>query len=184
MVILMNNKININTWKEFLLKDLFIIERSKNITLEAAEESLGNEIPYITRTEYNNGVNFFVSKDNFKIEKGNCITIGGEGANVFYQPFDFISGNNITKIYHSKLNENIGLFIVSILNLEKYRYSYNRAWNKKFIENTKINLPVDSQGNPDWQFMEEYIRELREREREFWTCSIIQLNKNKENWLY
>ncbi|MBR3140040.1 MAG: restriction endonuclease subunit S [Methanobrevibacter sp.] len=111
----------------FTLKDIFTIKKAKNITLDMAKESLGNEIPYITRTKFNNGANFFVQKENFKIEKGNCITIGGEGANVFYQPFDFISGNNTTKLYHDKLNENSGLFIISILNLEKYRYSYNRA---------------------------------------------------------
>lgn len=160
------NKLDTKNWKWFKIGDLFEVEKSKNITFETAEESLGNEIPYITRTENNNGVNFFVIKNDFDVEKGNCITIGGEGANVFYQPLDFISGNNITKIYHSELNEDNGLFITSILNLEKYRYSYNRAFNKTCVENTKIKLPIDSYNKPDWKYMENYIKELRKKERE------------------
>ena len=52
------------------------------------------------------------------------------------------------------------------MNLEKYRYIYNRAFNKNCIENTKIKLPVDKEGNPNWVYMENYIKQLKERERE------------------
>lgn len=176
------NSLKIDEWKEFKLKDIFRIEKSKNIVLEMAEENIGNEIPYITRTEYNNGVNFLVKKKNFKLEKGNCITIGGEGANVYYQPFDFISGNNINKIYSDFLNEYNALFIVTILSKEKYRYSYNRAFNKTCIENTKIFLPADQNGNPDWKYMESYIKVLRERERDCWIGSTINSWKEWIDW--
>ena len=177
--------LKIDEWKEFKIKDIFRIEKSKNIVLEMAEENIGNEIPYITRTEYNNGVNFLVKKKNFKLEKGNCITIGGEGANVYYQPFDFISGNNINKIYSDFLNEYNALFIVTILSKEKYRYSYNRAFNKTCIENTKIFLPailVNKKWVPDWEYMENYIKALREREREWWIGSTINSWKEWINW--
>ncbi|MDE6429174.1 MAG: restriction endonuclease subunit S [Malacoplasma sp.] len=184
----MNNKIDTSNWKEFKLGNIFKIEKSKNIVNEVAEESKGNDLPYITRTEFNNGVKFFVNSEDFlKKEKGNCITIGGEGANVYYQSTNFISGNNINKLYSDKLNENTALFIVSIINLEKYRYSYNRAFNKKCIENTIIKLPVDNEGNPDWKYMENYIKSLREREREIDELSQSFLEKNTldfdtKNW--
>lgn len=179
----MNNKIDTTNWKEFKLGNIFKIEKSKNIIGEIAEESRGNDIPYITRTEYDNGVKFFVKSEDFlKKEKGNCITIGGEGANVYYQPNDFISGNNINKLYSDKLNENTALFIVSLINLEKYRYSYNRAFNKKCIENTIIKLPSDSNGNPDWEYMENYIKSLRERERDWWIISTIFRKKYSRFW--
>ena len=166
----MVNIINHKEWKYFKIKDVFKVEKSKNIVNEIALENIGGKVPYITRTEYNNGIMFFVNNLNFKLENGNCITIGGEGANCFYQPNDFISGNNITKIYNSKLNEENGIFIVTLLNLEKYRYSYNRAFNKNNVENTMIKLPIDDNCNPDWKFMENYIKSLKEREREYWIC--------------
>ncbi|WP_031489289.1 restriction endonuclease subunit S [Ureaplasma canigenitalium] len=168
-----------NNWRFFELKELFTIERSKNVTIEDAKDFIGYTIPYITRTENDNGTNFFISDDGeFPLEKGNCITIGGEGAQIFYQPIDFITGNNITKLYNIHLNENIALFIVSVLRLEKFRYSYNRPFNQDFIKKTKIKLPaLIREGNiiPDWDYMDKYIRELREREREreLWNFSIL-----------
>ena len=166
MVILMNN-IDVKKWKEFKIKELFDVVKTKNVTQEDIEYFIGDEIPYVTRTSLNNGVNCFIQKNNkFKLEKGNCITIGGEGAVINYQPNSFITGNNITAIYNPYLNENIGLFIVSILKLEQFKYSYNRAYNQKQVRETIIKLPAASTGEPDWQFMEDYIKSLKERERE------------------
>lgn len=165
------NNLKIAEWKEFYLKDLFQVEKSQNITIEIAEEFKTKEgIPYITRTEYNNGVNFFVKSENFNLEKGNCITIGGEGANVYYQPQDFISGNNINKLYTLNLNQNQALFLITILTLEKYRYSYNRAFNQNCILKTKIKLPADQNGQPDWKWMESYIKQL-------WNQEKVRINK-------
>lgn len=172
MVLQMNN-LETSEWKYFKLIDLFRIERARNVKSEDAKEEEGKIVPYIVRSSLNNGLSFHVKENKFPVEKGNCITIAGEGASIFYQDRDFISGNNIHKLYSNFLNENIGLFIVSILNLEKYRYSYNRAFNKSCLEKTNIKLPVNKDGNPDWSYMENYIIKLREREREFWACSKI-----------
>ena len=176
------NNIDTSKWQWFRIGDIFKVEKSQNIKKDDAEEIMGGNVPYITRTEFNNGCNFFVEQKNIKTQIGNCITIGGEGANVFYQPINFITGNNITKIYNKNLNENNGLFIVSILNLEKYRYSYNRAFNQKNIINTYIKLPSKN-NEPDWEYMEQYIKSLREREREFSTCWILfTIRKEISTW--
>ena len=50
--------LKIHKWKQFVLKDIFKVEKSKNIVSEIAEENIGNEIPYVTRTEHNNGAVF------------------------------------------------------------------------------------------------------------------------------
>lgn len=169
-------------WKFFKISEIFKVEKSKNITKEIAEEFLGNTAPYVTRSEFNNGISFYVDAKKFNLENGNCITIGGEGACVFYQPYKFISGNNINKLYSKFLNENNALFIITILSLEKYRYSYNRAFNQNCIKETIIKLPTTSKGEPNWAWMSEYIKKLREREREreLWVFSIIHSKqKNK-----
>lgn len=161
------NNVDTSSWLFFKISDIFNVEKSKNYTIEQVMEMEGNDIPYITRTDNNNGVKVFVDRKQIhKLEKGNCIIIGGEGATVFYQPQDFISGNNITKIYNKNLNENNALFIVSILKLEKYRYSYSRAFNKLCVQNTLIKLPAKDLKTPDWEFMENYIKDIKERERE------------------
>jgi hypothetical protein len=56
------------------------------------------------------------------------------------------------------MNKYIGIFICTILNLESYRYSYGRAWNKNNVEQTIIKLPSKN-GNPDWEYMQDFIKE-------------------------
>ncbi|WCR56079.1 MAG: hypothetical protein PG979_000136 [Rickettsia asembonensis] len=47
------------------------------------------------------------------------------------------------------------MFIVTILDLERYRYSFGKKYGKNIIK-----LPATSQGTPDWEFMENYIKSL------------------------
>lgn len=56
------------------------------------------KIPYITRTEENNGINLFVNEkqgEKYKKDFGNVITIGLDTQTVFYQTTDFYTGQNI-----------------------------------------------------------------------------------------
>lgn len=186
------NNIDTSNWKYFYLKDIFKIKKTKNFTIEEANEMLGNEIPYVTRTLNNNGVMFLLENLNQKLEPGQSITIGGESASVFYQDKPFISGNNInclvlnSKFSKIKLTENIGLFFVSILKKESYRYSYNRPFNSRNILNCRIKIP-SKDNNPDWEYMDNFIKDIREREREreFRTFSKINQWKilSKQFWM-
>lgn len=42
----------------------------------------------------------------------------------------------------------------------KGKYSYGRKMRRDIISEIKIKLPVDKTGNPDWQFMKNYIKSL------------------------
>ncbi|MGM9849356.1 MAG: restriction endonuclease subunit S [Bacilli bacterium] len=117
-------------------------------------------IPHVTRTELNNSVDCFVDKTNFDcIEPGNAITIGDTTSTISYQKDEFITGDHIVVVRANWLNEYTGLFIVTLLLKEKYRYSYGRAYIMDSIKNTEIMLPVNN-GNPDWIWIEKYIKSL------------------------
>ena len=150
-------------WKWFTISELGC-KLSANKPLHKCDiiDDKQGTIPYITRTTDNNGLQSFISYEEYfnKSVKGNCITIGGEGKTPFYQPIDFCTGNNITIIRHTQMNKYVGMFLISVLNKEQFRYNYGRAWNTGRIKNTQIKLPVTPQGTPDWQFMEEYIKSL------------------------
>lgn len=60
----------------------------------------------------------------------------------------------------SKINKFTSLFLVTIFKKEMFKYSYGRSANPRHIMDTVIKLPVDNCGEPDWQFMEEYIKKL------------------------
>jgi len=59
-----------------------------------------------------------------------------------------------------EMNSYTALFLQTIINLEQFRYSYGRKFNQTRIKSTKIKLPVNAQNQPDWQFMEDYIKSL------------------------
>ena len=78
----------------------------------------------------------------------------------FYQSKPFISGVKIYTLRNENLNKYNALFISTILNKEVYRYCYGRARILDKIKEERIKLLVNSQGNPAWQFMENYIKSL------------------------
>ena len=151
--------LDISKWKPFVLKDLFEVKCSKYHDPKNYEE--GN-VPYIARTTFNNGEIKRVATDE-ELYPANCLTIGAESAKAFYQTLPFITGNKTYRIYAKQgfeLNEKIALFIATLLNKVGEKYTYSNAFVADKIENTKLYLPIDSKGNPDWQYMENYIGNL------------------------
>lgn len=166
------NNLDINNWKEFsfgeLISDIYKANAiNKDDILPA--DSKDNSIRYITRTGDDNGCELLADKtsfDNSIIEKGNAISIGDTTATCFYQEEKFIAGDHMVVVRaDSWMNPYTALFVLSILNKEQYRYSYGRAFLIDRIKATTIKLPVDEKGNPNWKFMEKYIKSLQYGDR-------------------
>lgn len=167
---LLQNKLNfnVNEWKWFVLKDWFDEPYKANAynsqdLIPCIEKDVA--IAHITRTDENNGCKDFVVNESFgSIEEPNAITIGDTTATIFYQEKEFICGDHMVILRSKYLNKYTGLFIVTMLNKERFRYNYGRAYNKGIIANTKIKLPAvkiaTNKYEPDWQFMEDYIKSL------------------------
>ena len=158
--------INIDSvkWDWFNIKDIFPrIEKCKcsNAT-ELLED--GDDIAYIGAKKSDNGVMRYVKYDETLVTEGNCIVFIGDGQGsvgyCIYQPKDFIGSTTLVAGYNSKLNQYIAQFLIAILDMERYRYSFGRKYNKAAITSTKIKLPSKSDGSPDWEFMENYIKSL------------------------
>lgn len=151
--------IPIEQWKEFKYKQLFSIERGRGPRINNAE--LG-DTPFITATESNNGLTSFV--DYPAVHKGNCITVNRNGsiAQAFYQENNFCSTEDVHIFYpkHFELTKEISFFLITLIKKEKYRFGYGRKWGIERMNNSIIKLPVDSSGNPDWLYMENFIKSL------------------------
>lgn len=154
-------KIELNTrsWKPFVYDDLFEIERGKGPRKKDLNGK-GN-IPFVTSTDQNNGWTDFTEVE--AIHKGNTIGVNRNGsvAYAFYQPVPFCSTEDV-HIFKPKfeMNKYIGLFLATLIRQEKYRYNYGRKWGIGRMKISTIKLPVDSKGQPDWDFMEKYIKSL------------------------
>ena len=157
--------LNAGNWKPFRFEDLiskiYKAKAYKDEDLIFVNKLTNFSIPYVTRTDLNNGVKSFVLREELEnIEKGNALVVGDTTATVSYQKDDFIAGDHIVVIRAEWLNEYTGLFIASILQKEKYRYSYGRAFKMKVIKNTIVKLPINPNNAPDYDFMEQYIKSL------------------------
>ena len=159
--------LNRQNWKEYrfgdLISDIYKAKAINKDDLTVATDS-ENSIRYITRTGDNNGCELLADIreiDNNLIEKANAISIGDTTATCFYQNEDFITGDHMVVVRaESWLNKYTALYILTILNNEQYKYSYGRAFLMDRIKDTLVKLPADDNGNPDWQFMENYIKAL------------------------
>ena len=163
---LSNNKLKIHTenWQWFNLGNIFTkLEKCKcsNAT-ELLED--GNEIAYIGAKKSENGIMKYVLRNEDLVSKGNCIVFIGDGQGSVgyctYQPYDFIGSTTLIAGYNPNLNVYNAHFLISVLDQERYRYSFGRKYKKEIIKASKIKLPVDQFGNPDWQWMEDYIKGL------------------------
>ena len=95
-------------------------------------------------------------------EKGNVISIDSatDGA-CFYQEKNFVASDHVEKIWpkDKEPNKHNALFLTTILNFEKHKYSYGRKRNLENIQKEKLLLP-SRQNNFDWDYMESFIKIL------------------------
>jgi hypothetical protein len=157
-------------WKEFYIagkNGLFKLEStSSGIDKNKLNFTLGN-IPYITRTDSSNGINLFVDdnqNDKYKIDVNNVITIGLDTQTVFYQPHKFYTGQNIQVLSNDYLNKHNAKFICRLLKLQlkKFNWGGNGATLGR-LKRTKIILPVNENSDPDYDFMEAYVKEQEQK---------------------
>ena len=149
-------KINKSNWKKFKVGELFECNIAKSLDFGKLEK--GDTI-FIGRTSMNNGVQGKV--DALPCEKGNCITVSMVGDNrAFYQSKEFAASQNILILRNKRLNEKNGLFFVTLINSLLAKYNYSNTVKKKEFINETILLPVVSENTPDFDYMEEYMKDL------------------------
>ncbi len=155
--------LDVGKWEPFYLKKLFKIDGTKSFTKKQIKDYGEGEYPYVVTSSENNGVQGFY---NHSTEEGNVLTIDSATVgSCFYQPLNFTASDHVEKLMPLfEMNAFIAMFIQTVINLEKFRYGYGRKFAQMRIEKTKIKLPAKKGENgklePDWQFMEDYIKSL------------------------
>ncbi len=153
--------LNVDNWKKFRVGDLFRLETGKVNSTELLEE--GNDCYYLGAKKEDNGIMSKCKYNQDFITKGNCIVFicdgqGSIGLNN-YMDRDFIATVNLIMGYNKHLNPLIGCFLVTILDLERPKFSFGRK-RKTHLADTEIALPAMADGTPDWLFMENYVKSL------------------------
>jgi len=178
----MKSTVNNNEWKEFRIDDLFIIKIGKNIDGNKIDKENGSTA-YITRKESNNGLDGIVNhKKEFINLDFPVITIGNETAEPFVQSYKFFTGTKVNilkpKIATSK---DALFFITQCLKMHKSKYSYSYTINSTRLKKQTLLLPVTNNGQPDYAFMENYMRDKEFTLVENYKNYISQTIVNNEN---
>ena len=184
-----DNQLNISklggvVWSEFYVRDLFPrMEVGKSKGLNHLEKD-DSGISYLGATNLNNGVLCFVRAVDNLVQKGNCIAFirNGEGAMGYsvYKAEDFIATSDMTLAYSEHINKYTGMFITTIADRirGKYNFGYKRSATR--LAKEILSLPVTPTGQPDWEFMEQYMRNIESLQIYEYLSSINnRTNRNK-----
>lgn len=122
-------------------------------------------VPYITRSDANNGLARFASAKNYEFgsDDGGCITVGLDTQTAFYQPHKFVTGQNVQVITGENISEDVAQFLVPILRQQmtaKFNWGGNGATLGR-MKRLSIMLPVTDSGEPDYEYMAEYAQQKR-----------------------
>jgi len=151
--------LNLEKWKEFCISQFFEITSSRDPLMGNLRDG---KTPYISSTEFNNGVSCYV--DIAPENKPNVLTLNSNGSvgKAFYQCSPFAASPGDVKILVPKfsMKPNIGMFLKTVIEREKYRFNFGRKMGAGRIDKLKIKLPATPDGQPDWQLMENYINSL------------------------
>ena len=150
-------------WKAFDIHDVFPdIKRGKRLK---TDDHIAGNMAYVSSSAVNNGVdNFIGNKEGVRIFN-DCVTLANSGSvgTAFYHPYSFVASDHVTKLKNPQFNKYIYLFIVTVANRLSEKYSFNREINDKRLEREKIMLPVTDSGQPDYGFMEVYMKAVEKR---------------------
>lgn len=161
-------KLQVKQWKTFKLggtNGIFKIHKGTRLTKANMKEG---DYPFVGASAKCNGITRFVGNEENLIT-GNKITINYNGSigESFWQDKDFLASDDVnwcepnTEAFPNfKLNRYVAHFLCSITKRLGKRYQYIDKWTKDNMEKDLIMLPVSENGEPDWEYMETYMREI------------------------
>lgn len=156
-------------WGEFFISDICNIESGQDIY--DAERIIG-KTPYITSTASNNGIKYFVDNSNKTLEAG-AISVNRNGSvgYCFYHKYNALYSNDCRKL---RLiignNEYISIFITNRITQQREKYNYGYKMGTGRLKRQKILLPVNESGQPDYAYMEQYVKNIMNTQLNKYLC--------------
>ena len=158
-------KLSDREWKAFNVTDIFDhIQRGKR--LKNADHIPGNR-PYVSSSALNNGVADWIKPTDKSRVFGESISLANSGSvgTAFYEPFKYVASDHITSFHLKNGSKLVYLFMATCLEKQKHNFGFNREVNEDRLKRLRLMLPINNQGQPDYQFMADYEQELIQYKR-------------------
>ena len=150
-------------FSSFAIKDIFDILPGKRLV---AADSVPGDRPFVSPMNNGNGIARFVGDMNESLDSNvlgvNYNGIGGMGIG-FYHPYECIFSDDVKRFHLRCGKDECDTLLFAKVSIESQRrkFSYNYKFNATRMASTRIMLPEDAHGNPDWDFMASFTRSMR-----------------------
>lgn len=126
---------------------------------------LDGKTPRISATNIDNGILGYyedIDDKNYSFFE-NFISVSFLGT-AFYHKYKASLDMKIhcLKLKNKELNREVAFYLTSIIRQALKNIEYKDQISSTVLPDIKIKLPIDSRGNPDWDYMEKYIEKIKE----------------------
>lgn len=161
--------LSIDEWSKFKVSDIFEpFINGKGLTEQEIKDNPG-QLAAIQSSSENNACMGFIDEQycremKYKIVSQPCLTVARSGSAGFvsFQPNGCVVGDSAKAliIRAKDVNTFHYLFMRTILMRNMYKYTYGRKVKAEQYMDMEIVLPTTVDGDPNWSFMENYIKSL------------------------
>lgn len=147
-------------WGEFFMEDIFIIKSGRRLVKSQMDNGI---VPFIGASDSNNGITEFVGNRNSSLDK-NVLGVNYNGSVVenFYHSYEALFSDDVKRLSFKKIlgNKHMFLFVKNMILSQKSKYEYGYKFNGDRMKRQKIMLPLNDEGNPDYSYMENYMKNI------------------------
>lgn len=158
--------LNDREWIEIEIGTLFDIKRgnAKNVINKTSGKTA-----LITAIDSKNGLSACIVEDKNEHIYKRVYTVNNNGNGVclaYWHNYSFVCSSDVTVLtpkYDNLCNQHIAHFIITMIRGQKAKFNYGYKMSNDRMRKQKIMLPVTDDGKPDYDFMEQYIKEREDK---------------------
>lgn len=145
-------------WRDFLLGDLFEIKKGKRLT---KAERFPGPTRFVGASEKNNGITDTTDVGPLFPAGSLTVAYNGSVGYAFYQDEPFFACDDVNVLVPKEpLSRWSQLFVATVIKHGRHRFTYGYKWTLTRMVTTAIRLPATASGEPDWDYMERFMKGL------------------------
>jgi len=125
--------------------------------------TFGGKYPYVTRGSSNNGIRGYITEDERYLSPAKSLSFGQDTSTVYYQPDAYFTGDKIKVMVLNdrELTPELAEYFIATIARAFSTFAWGQSsFDENIIKSMKIELPIKSDGTPDFDYMERYIRAI------------------------
>ncbi len=140
------------------LTDLCEIKREYYDYIEQLDKSK-EIVPYITTTEYDNGVGAFCNESPIFKSGTLTVSLDGQSASTFFQLSDFIAGEKTAVLIPKEnINNSTLLYIGTIIRSVQWKYNYYMKLSVGRLSKMYIPMPMKNKSEYDLDYISSFVK--------------------------